>query len=710
MQIAKSLYAMGLFAASALPVAAGSMGEWIPPGRPESRHPMTIEETLALRKPTEVEISPDGTKVAYVVTQPIVQTNKDRAVLYAGDATSTHTERELAEGIVITAVHWSVDGRSIFFLLDDGKGKEIWRASPKEGRAERLTKIVGELVCVPAYRATKGAVPYQISADGKTLVYAVYDIAEARRQFESRTQGSYLYRGEWYDQRTNFQWQPAPYQLWKLDLLTGAAAKLWEIPLVTPPGYDSPEIQISPNGQTLAVLFQVTEDERYSLDLLDLTGPQKQPQPFLSNLARTINLQWSKDGESLVFDSWGEYQADKPHAEDVTRYAVRLSDRVMKPEKESAVASMLGEDSVTKAVEQKFGDLVHDCSISASKARAACIKEAPMLAPEVVSVPLKDASPDSKPLVLTHLNPEYDAIQLGQVSELSWEGPKGQPGPQAGLILPVGYVPGKRYPLIVMLYNAFSGRNFIHQAHLFTSFPAQALAGHGYTVLLMNLPEGHGVYKDGDFKSARATGIDDVVSALRSAIDTLAKRGIVDTNRMGIMGWSHGSFCTDYIVTHFPDWFRAASSGEGGGNSPAGFWLTNDFLRTSLRGFFGGGPYGSHLPHWQELSPVFSAERLRIPLLMEYSNGYLSSLEFYQAIINQGGQAELVVYPREDHVFLQPRNRFNSMTRQYDWFNFWLLGEEDADPSKREQYTRWREMREKLKSEKIRTANHAPSQ
>jgi len=76
-----------------------------------------------------------------------------------------------------------------------------------------------------------------------------------------------------------------------------------------------------------------------------------------------------------------------------------------------------------------------------------------------------------------------------------------------------------------------------------------------------------------------------------------------------------------------------------------------------------------------------------------------------QAILEQGGQAELVLYPGEDHVFLQPRNRFNSMTHHYDWFNFWLLGEEDPDLSKGEQYTRWREMREKLKEGGRSSAN-----
>ena len=672
------------------------------PAQAAAPHPITIAETLALSKPSEVQISPGGTQVAYVVTQPILRTNQDHAVLYVGDAARPGPGRALAEGIGITTVRWSTNGRWIFLVLENESGREIWRASPNGGGAEKVTTTHGELVYSPAYRGE--GIAYQLSSDGNTLVYAVYDSAEAEREFKARVEGGVVYRGDkWYQQLIDLKWQSALYKLWSYDLRRRRAKELWETHTVMTPGYYPPEIQISPDGKKVAVLHQTTDDKQYSLDLLDLAGGQMQP--FLPKLANTFDLHWNEDGQSLTFDSFGEYQPGVPPAQGVVHYTARLADRSMKPDQDATVASLLGVDSLAQAVEQKTGNMVHNCSVSDSKTRATCIEEAPMFPPEVISVALKGESPDAKLLILTHLNPDYDAIQLGQVSALDWPGPKGEPGPQAGLILPVGYVSGSRYPLIVMLYNTFSGRQFIYQAGLFTSFPAQAFAGHGYAVLLVNLPEGHGVYKEGDFTGAKAAEIENVVLAIRSAVDSLVTRGIVDANRMGIMGWSFGSFCTDYVVTHYPDWFRAAASGEGGLYYPGGYWLTNDSLRTSIRGFFGGGPYGKFFLRWKEISPVLNADRLGIPLLMEYTDVNLSGLEMRQAILEQGGQAELVLYPGEDHVFLQPRNRFNSMTHHYDWFNFWLLGEEDPDLSKGEQYTRWREMREKLKEGGRSSAN-----
>jgi hypothetical protein len=86
---------------------------------------------------------------------------------------------------------------------------------------------------------------------------------------------------------------------------------------------------------------------------------------------------------------------------------------------------------------------------------------------------------------------------------------------------------------------------------------------------------------------------------------------------------------------------------------------------------------------------------------MEYSGGYLNGIEMYTAIVEQGGQAELVIYPDDDHVFNKPLNRHNSMVRHFDWFNFWLLGEEDPSPAKREQYDRWRQMRKALNQRQL---------
>jgi hypothetical protein len=53
----------------------------------------------------------------------------------------------------------------------------------------------------------------------------------------------------------------------------------------------------------------------------------------------------------------------------------------------------------------------------------------------------------------------------------------------------------------------------------------------------------------------------------------------------------------------------------------------------------------------------------------------------------------MIVYPEEEHVKHQPKHRLRVYQRNIDWFRFWLQDHQDADPSKAEQYARWRELR-----------------
>jgi hypothetical protein len=75
----------------------------------------------------------------------------------------------------------------------------------------------------------------------------------------------------------------------------------------------------------------------------------------------------------------------------------------------------------------------------------------------------------------------------------------------------------------------------------------------------------------------------------------------------------------------------------------------------------------------------------------------LVSLEAFKAVKRYGVPVEWYVYPGEGHVKFQPRNKYFVYQRNLDWMNFWLQGKEDPDPAKREQYGRWRAMREALK-------------
>jgi hypothetical protein len=128
---------------------------------------------------------------------------------------------------------------------------------------------------------------------------------------------------------------------------------------------------------------------------------------------------------------------------------------------------------------------------------------------------------------------------------------------------------------------------------------------------------------------------------------------------------------------------------------PDDYFLEDEpFQKAFLDHYVGGWPDGSAAKVWREVSPALNAERVRAPLMLEAAESPYGALHYYTALKKRHKAVEMVIYPNETHVFHQPDHMLSSMERNLDWFNFWLKGEEAPDPAKKEQYNRWRKLRE----------------
>ena len=118
-------------------------------------------------------------------------------------------------------------------------------------------------------------------------------------------------------------------------------------------------------------------------------------------------------------------------------------------------------------------------------------------------------------------------------------------------------------------------------------------------------------------------------------------------------------------------------------------------MQDYLDAFFGGPPFGEEYANYKKLSPGLNANQVNAPLLREYGSDVgVQSLEFYMALRRLGKPVEQFIYPGAPHIFDLPSYREASMQRNLDWFRFWLQDYEDPSLVKREQYERWRAMRQ----------------
>lgn len=307
-----------------------------------------------------------------------------------------------------------------------------------------------------------------------------------------------------------------------------------------------------------------------------------------------------------------------------------------------------------------------------------------------------------KPVPLTDWNPEYRDIALGKVERVQWTNKYGVPC-EGQLIWPIDYREGQRYPLVIM--NAPTPHVFVSDATYTTAFPPQSLANAGFFVLMAEY-----VLRDdlvpknipGQLREAY-----NYMAMIESAVLTLSERHLVESTKVGIIGFSRTSWKVDFMLTHSDFRFAAASSADGGLYTYGSYWIWNrEDAGVDSEAMMGGAPYGDTLQNWLKYAPPFNAQRVQTPLLMEYVGyGYLDAptqaYEFFSALYRQGKSVELYYYPKGSHPLDTPFERVASLERNLDWFRFWMQGYEgkapDYDP---DQYVRWRRLRKSFERSK----------
>lgn len=664
---------------------------------------LTLQQALEVRRPGSLALSPDGSRIAFVVSMARLETNAYEATLFVGPAAGRE-QRAVAHAQVISAVDWSPDGESLTYLARSSGPYQAWTVRYDGTGARQLTHHQAGVAAGMTDEYVQLLRPFRLAPNGARALYFVRDSIAALAQWQAEEAGYIVYSPDvpmWALRRWTRQPAAAP-QLWVVNLESGEERRAWSAP-GSPLSPLPIEFAWSPDSRHVAILYEYLGDpwiRRNRLALL--TGDDLQAIEALPQLGTSVFLSWTPDSREVRFLSQGLVRSPVDMHYDFNRHRYEVATARLERLADDATSENEHADLIARAA----GDTVNGCTSDPGETRIACIRETGTVPPEVVTY-ARSGSAVARAVVLTDMNPAVRQVHLGRVEPLRWQLANGDTG-TSGLVLPPGYRAGTRVPLVVMLYNQYMPSRFTGTAY-FTSYAPQTFAARGYAVILQNNPYNVHAYGAGNFEEARALEADGVARSLRAMIDTLVVRGIADTTRMGIMGWSFGGFLGPYILTQYPGWFRAGAQGEGGNHQPSAYWMEGPAWRTQEDRYFGaGGPYGPHADRWRAVAPIHNVDQLRAPLLMEYSPAYAYGIELQRAILDQGGEAELVIYPDEDHVFHGPANRYASMMRHYDWFNFWLLGEEDPDPAKGDQYARWRAMRERVSSRSAAASERAP--
>ena len=271
---------------------------------------------------------------------------------------------------------------------------------------------------------------------------------------------------------------------------------------------------------------------------------------------------------------------------------------------------------------------------------------------------------------LTLLNPQLSQLGLSFTKVVTWKSNDGWFS-EGLLYLPSDYDSTAKYPLLVQLHGGPAGSyNFSFSAD-YTSY-AHILTGRGYIVFQPNYRGSTG-YGDECMRSIIGhyfeKDVDDVISGIKYLVDA----GLVDSNRIGVMGWSAGGHLTNWLITHYNS-FKAASAGAGMCDWISFYGTTEiKYLREI---WFNGTPYEKYNDYLMK-SPVLYAKDAKTPTLLlcgalDKRVPLSQSEEMHTALKHAGCVTELIVFPDNGHGLWQLSKQKIKMEKEMEWFDKYL--------------------------------------
>lgn len=643
---------------------------------PRQSRSFTVEDFIAVKTITSTQISPDGARVLYTIEEADARTNQRRESIWlipsrGASAVTVTTGIKLQEETQPTRVPplWSPDNKRFAFLSRrEGGQQQIW-----------LMKAAGN---APAIKLTKGRSDVQSfawSPDGRSIAFIM---AEAKGSVPAPAEQEPQIVGR------DESGEGSP-QIYLLNVETGATRQL----TTNSPG--PAELSWSPDGRQIA--FSAQEDIYAVRVESGKTGK------LVERPGKDISPQWSPDGRRIAFFSnYGEPQgmlalslvaATGGSPQDIGgRFDVGFGGYPPRFYGWSADGQMIYA-SVFSRMTQHFyafipatGEIkqitsgprvLYGYSLSRDTRTVAYAASDAATPGELFISPLSEW----KPLRLTtDTNPQLKGVRLGETEAVRWRSRDGLEI-EGLLAKPVGYEPGKRYPLLVLMEGTFGSFDLSFSSrtsadspsgYAFFPFQHQVYAAAGYLVLMPNVRGSWGYGEEWRRRARLDFGIGPY-NDIMTGVDYLIAQGMADGERLGIMGTFFDAYRTAFTITQ-TDRFKAASVGYVLFNLVSLYGYSGPYMGFLERTF--GGPPWQAMRNYERVSPINFAGNLKTPTLIFHASQppfvAAQSQEFYAALKRNNVPVEYLIYNKQGFGINDPVPQADIIRRNLDWFNRWL--------------------------------------
>jgi len=656
-----------------------------------AKHPVTFEDMMKMHRISAPQISPDGRWVAYAVSTPDMEANRNVGNIWlvstaGGDAT------QLTQSGHDSAPAWSPDGKTLAFISSRDGNSQVYLLSMEGGEAKKLTTL------------STGADLFRWSPDGKTIAFtsAVYVDCQDDACNEKRDEGKEKskVKARIYDHLLYRHWDH-----WS----EGKRSHLFLVPAdgsgpardLTPKAdYDIPpdergevnDLAFSPDSKELCYTAVPDKMEAISTngELFLIPAAGGEPKKITTNPGFDGNPVYSPDGQFIAYHAQlaAEYEADRWRvmrydrknektenlSEGFDRSAMDLS---WSPDSKTiyflaeneTLQPLYAMEAKAAATPKKVLDGFNSAYAFSGDGKTLVSARSSLTRPAELFLAAGDGSGLKQ---LTHQNDGIlAALEMNAPEKFWFEGAEGSKV-EAMLLKPPEFDAGKKYPMLVLLHG---GPQTMWSDAWGYRWNAQVFSAPGYVTLMINRrgSTGYGQkFTDEITNDWGGKAYTDVMKGIDAAI---ARYSFIDKTKLAAAGGSYGGYLADWLATH-TDRFKAIIS-HAGVYDKFSMYATEElwFEEHDMQ----GTPWtaAENYKKWSPATYAGDLGKYKTPTLVicgekDYRVPYTQSLEFFSALQRQGVPSKLMVFPDEGHWILKPQNAQLWYKTFVDWLTSYL--------------------------------------